>query len=215
MDCAKCNKPIKLMKVENNGKFYHMGCYTCKACNGSLKNRKTESLAGDLYHIDCFNQIQDVICAKCHKLVTEVAMDHGGKCYHEACFVCTTCKESLEGKKFFAEGGEFYDENCYKQQNSLMCDQCMFEIDGTDVKYVTYFDKYIHHECFTCSACNKQLSTAEKFRDVKTTVKGALICMPCSLKAPRIKQTRIMRFGEFAWSQLTENGDIVWIYIRN
>ena len=84
------------------------------------------------------------------------------------------------GKKFFSEGNEFYDEHCYKAQNSLKCDICLFEIDGTDVKYITYFEKFIHHECFTCSSCNKPLSTAEKFRDVKTTVKGGLICMPCS-----------------------------------
>jgi len=102
----------------------------------------------------------------------------------------------VAGKKFFWEGGEFYHEKCYKSEHSLVCDICLFEIDGTDVNFVTYFEKFIHHECFLCSECHKPLSTAEKFRDVKTTVKGALICMPCSMKVPR-GRTKVMRFGNF------------------
>lgn len=196
MECAKCNQPIKLMKIEYGGKSYHSGCYTCQVCEGSLKNRKVESLGGALYHNACFEQVQSVSCGKCQKMITGVAMDHGGKCYHEECFTCKACHESLEGKKFFLDNNEFYDEKCFKAQNSLKCDICLFEIDGTDVKYITYFEKFIHHECFVCTSCNKQLSTAEKFRDIKTTVKGGLICMPCSTKAP--KRTKVSRFGGLA-----------------
>ena len=47
------------MKVENDGKVYHTGCFACAACKGSLKNRKVRDLNGELYHIDCFNQLEE------------------------------------------------------------------------------------------------------------------------------------------------------------
>lgn len=34
-------------------------------------------------------------------MITGVAMDHGGKCYHEACFTCNTCRQSLEGNTIY------------------------------------------------------------------------------------------------------------------
>ena len=86
----------------------------------------------------------------------------------------------VSGKKYFLDDGLFYDAECYNQLNEMSCDQCHDVIEGADIKYITYHGKFIHHKCFSCSVCHRQLSTAEKFRDVKTTVKGALICLPCS-----------------------------------
>ena len=87
---------------------------------------------------------------------------------------------SISGKAFHVEDDEFYDAQCFNEMNSMECDQCHEMIAGDNIKYITYHGKCIHYECFKCSECRKQLSTAEKFRDVKTTVKGALICLPCS-----------------------------------
>lgn len=84
------------------------------------------------------------------------------------------------GKQFHLEDGVFYDTQCFRKLNAIECDQCHDLIEGVDIKYITYNGKFIHHRCFFCTECRKQLSTAEKFRDVKTTVKGALICLPCS-----------------------------------
>lgn len=53
-----------MLKIEYGGKVYHMGCFTCEACGGSLKNRKVESLGGALYHTGCFEEIQAVVSQK-------------------------------------------------------------------------------------------------------------------------------------------------------
>ena len=83
------------------------------------------------------------------------------------------------GKQFFLEDDKFYDEECYKTIHSLICDQCCETIDGHDIRYITYHEKFIHHRCFVCNRCQKKLSTAQKFKDVRTTVKGELQCIPC------------------------------------
>ena len=32
-------------------------------------------------------------------MITGVALDHGNKTYHEECFACKVCKQSISGKK--------------------------------------------------------------------------------------------------------------------
>ncbi|XP_057311510.1 four and a half LIM domains protein 3-like [Hydractinia symbiolongicarpus] len=181
MDCGKCSQPIRLSKVSHKGVFYHNGCFSCDGCKRSLKGVPEDGihkLQSCFYHTECYKQLEEDMCSKCGKLITDGGLEHNGKSYHDDCFVCSKCNQSLSGKQFHLEDGVFYDTQCFRKLNAMECDQCHDLIEGVDIKYITY--KFIHHRCFFCTECRKQLSTAEKFRDVKTTVKGALICLPCS-----------------------------------
>jgi len=180
MNCSRCNKSIVLAKVDYNGQSYHSGCFSCGACKKGLKNKVIKNVNGIFYDEACYEQYQDDMCAKCGQLLTEGGLVYNGKNYHEECFVCKKCNKSLSGKSFNLDEGEFYDSACFNELNSMTCDQCKEMISGNDIKYITYLGKFIHKDCFKCFQCHKQLSCAEKFRDVKTTVKGALICIPCS-----------------------------------
>ena len=67
------------------------------------------------------------------------------------------------GKPFHYEDGLFYDEDCFRDVNSYKCGQCKQQIDGNDINFTVFQEKYCHHRCFTCSQCKQSLSM-QKFK---------------------------------------------------
>jgi len=56
-------------------------------------------------------------------MVIGVALDHGGKCYHEECFACKICKESISGTSsysFNVDRGCSISDNVVIMQKNVM-----------------------------------------------------------------------------------------------
>lgn len=51
-------------------------------------------------------------------------LSYKDKHWHEACFLCTTCGESLVDKQFGSKGERIYCGRCYDNQFASRCDGC-------------------------------------------------------------------------------------------
>lgn len=51
-------------------------------------------------------------------------LSYKDKHWHEACFLCTTCGESLVDKQFGSKGDRIYCGRCYDEQFASRCDGC-------------------------------------------------------------------------------------------
>eukprot|EP00794_Sanderia_malayensis_P015240 gene15240-16814_t len=97
------------------------------------------------------------ICYKCEKNVS----GEGNGCtamsnvYHIECFICKNCGTKLTGKEFYSVEGEPFCEPCYN--DSLEdCVACAQKIKERILRAQGYS---YHPECFTCSACMKNLDS--------------------------------------------------------
>ena len=70
------------------------------------------------------------ICPTCTKAITGQAAVVDGKTYHTDCFVCTGCKASLAGKKFFKKESGPYCETCNIEKFAPDCFGCKKKIPG-------------------------------------------------------------------------------------
>lgn len=107
-------------------------------------------------------------CVKCHKKVLDAAdgCTAINKLYHYNCFKCYVCRINLEGKSFYAVGGEPYCEDDYLATLEK-CAICQKVVTG---KLLKGKDQFYHPECFRCVACGKTLAglpfTANEANDI-------------------------------------------------
>ena len=81
-------------------------------------------------------------------------MTKKGKFFHEDCFVCKRCRESLYERKYFQAENDFLCEECMPPV--IQCAACKNAINQT-VKYLKHDSYAWHRECFYCTSCRKSL----------------------------------------------------------
>jgi len=120
--CAKCSKSIEAtqLKLSALNKHYHKECFVCTSCSTELS-------------LNFFQKDNLPYCENCsRKSISET----GGNCstcgfsiegniqfvkfgnfaYHQQCFVCQTCKTTLEVSGFYSVGGKPTCGNCVSKQ---------------------------------------------------------------------------------------------------
>ena len=63
-------------------------------------------------------------CAGCHRRITGSYITALGRSWHQRCFVCAGCGQSIAQQRFLEHQGEPYHANCYHQRFSPRCSGC-------------------------------------------------------------------------------------------
>lgn len=101
-----------------------------------------------------------LICFACKKKINEATfMEFKDRYYHMDHFKCTSCKDTLMGKKVNygknVDGDRgLYCPKCYTENCHPVCQQCTREIKGN---YFEACSKYYHPHHFACMKCGNKL----------------------------------------------------------
>ncbi|XP_049713666.1 LIM/homeobox protein Lhx9 isoform X4 [Loxodonta africana] len=105
------------------------------------------------------------LCAGCGGKISDryylLAVD---KQWHLRCLKCCECKLALESElTCFAKDGSIYcKEDYYRRFSVQRCARCHLGISASEM-VMRARDSVYHLSCFTCSTCNKTLTTGDHF----------------------------------------------------
>ena len=94
--------------------------------------------------------------------------------FHNGCFNCKGCSNSLSQGGYFAKEKDYFCANCYQANFGTKCAKCNTFVEG---EVVTALGKTYHQTCFKCAGCKKPFPTGER---VTFTGKNCL-CQACSM----------------------------------
>ena len=94
--------------------------------------------------------------------------------FHEECFVCKRCQESLYDRKHYLAEGDVLCDKCI--QPVAQCCACKEGILPI-VNFLTHESRAWHSECFCCISCRRSL-IGQGFHDYD----GNLMCEDCFLQ---------------------------------
>ena len=87
------------------GSTWHEACFKCAGCGETLTASMTfAEQDGEPYHVECLTKKRATVCRTCAQPIMGEYVKAGQDAYHEACFVCATCKGSLEGGYLLRSG---------------------------------------------------------------------------------------------------------------
>lgn len=95
--------------------------------------------------------------------------------YHNTCFVCTFCDQSLAGQGFYTKpDGSFQCHRChnYHAPKCFVCNETI--ADG--VKYNNYQGKQFHASCFKCIRCHGIIAEGRNFQESP----DGFVCLDCA-----------------------------------
>ncbi|KAG5873849.1 hypothetical protein JTB14_014789 [Gonioctena quinquepunctata] len=107
-------------------KDWHGQHFCCWQCDESLTGQRYVLRDEHPYCVSCYESVFANACEKCSRTIGIDSKDlsYKDKHWHEACFLCTTCGESLVDKQFGSKGDRIYCGSCYDQQFASRCDGC-------------------------------------------------------------------------------------------
>jgi len=157
-------KPSKDKKLGESIERIPGAPFQCKICQTSLHGKTVESLAGEVYCRECYeDRIKKLRCSGCYEAFTKdnVMVLYSNKPWHHSCFRCAKCQQPIGSKSFTREEDDsVYCEDCYFQKSGKQCAKCkkMFSTSG-----VWFRNEHYHKECFNCAFCALQLGDKEVF----------------------------------------------------
>ncbi|KAM9528977.1 LIM/homeobox protein Lhx9 isoform 2-T3 [Salvelinus alpinus] len=104
------------------------------------------------------------LCAGCGGKISDryylLAVD---KQWHLRCLKCCECKQHLESElTCFAKDGSIYCKEDYYRFSVQRCARCHLGISASEM-VMRARDSVYHLSCFTCTTCNKTLTTGDHF----------------------------------------------------
>eukprot|EP01113_Clastostelium_recurvatum_P046884 TRINITY_DN827_c0_g1_i2.p1 TRINITY_DN827_c0_g1~~TRINITY_DN827_c0_g1_i2.p1 ORF type:complete len:331 (+),score=54.10 TRINITY_DN827_c0_g1_i2:64-1056(+) len=192
--CASCTKDVTGAFVDLFGSPY------CKKCADEIQEarkrggavevgRVTVGKAGpspaDLEKAEANRELSANIqkgkemCSWCRKPMDALAtaIKFEGKVFHEGCFSCAHCGETIGSGGFANRGGVAYCLSCSAAGGAAspvgkeLCGGCNKPLSG---HFLAAIGKKWHKECFVCSMCRGQLPRGYAERD------GKPVCPKCA-----------------------------------
>ncbi|XP_050309425.1 prickle planar cell polarity protein 3-B-like isoform X3 [Anthonomus grandis grandis] len=159
--CAGCDELIfsgEYVKAVN--KDWHAQHFCCWQCDESLTGQRYVLRDDHPYCVSCYESVFANACEKCGRTIGIDSKDlsYKDKHWHEACFLCTTCGDSLVDKQFGSKGDRIYCGLCYDKQFASRCDGC-HEIFRAGTKKMEYKTRQWHEKCFCCCMCKTPIGT--------------------------------------------------------
>ncbi|XP_030747896.1 prickle planar cell polarity protein 3-B isoform X2 [Sitophilus oryzae] len=159
--CAGCDELIfsgEYTKAMN--KDWHGQHFCCWQCDETLTGQRYVLRDDHPYCVSCYESVFANACEKCSRTIGIDSKDlsYKDKHWHEACFLCTTCGESLVDKQFGSKGDRIYCGRCYDEQFASRCDGC-HEIFRAGTKKMEYKTRQWHEKCFCCCVCKVPIGT--------------------------------------------------------
>ncbi|XP_044752552.1 uncharacterized protein LOC123312275 isoform X4 [Coccinella septempunctata] len=141
-------------------KDWHGQHFCCWQCDESLTGQRYVLRDDHPYCVSCYESVFANACEKCSRTIGIDSKDlsYKDKHWHEACFLCTTCGESLVDKQFGSKGERIYCGRCYDNQFASRCDGCN-EIFRAGTKKMEYKTRQWHEKCFCCCVCKVPIGT--------------------------------------------------------
>ncbi|KAJ8787733.1 hypothetical protein J1605_022764 [Eschrichtius robustus] len=106
------------------------------------------------------------LCAGCRVKISDryylLAVDTQ---WHVRCLKCCECKLNLESELtcFSKDGSIYCKEDYYRRFSVQHCAHCHLRISASEM-VMRAWDLVYHLNCFTCTTCNKMLTTGDHFR---------------------------------------------------
>uniref|UniRef100_A0AAR5P7Z5 LIM zinc-binding domain-containing protein n=1 Tax=Dendroctonus ponderosae TaxID=77166 RepID=A0AAR5P7Z5_DENPD len=143
-----------------NNKDWHGQHFCCWQCDESLTGQRYVLRDDHPYCVSCYESVFANACEKCSRTIGIDSKDlsYKDKHWHEACFLCTTCAQSLVDKQFGSKGDRIYCGRCYDEQFASRCDGC-HEIFRAGTKKMEYKTRQWHEKCFCCCVCKVPIGT--------------------------------------------------------
>lgn len=112
----------------------------------------------------CFDKEAACKCEKC-KLSIGIGMKmvtvKGKASWHDKCFACVRCKQSLLGEKYYHINSDLFCSECQGDHVPVaQCQGCKNSISSTTT-YIKHKKRCWHPECFKCIICQSWLASGE------------------------------------------------------
>ncbi|XP_058047961.1 PDZ and LIM domain protein 5 isoform X3 [Ahaetulla prasina] len=104
-ECARCQRKILGEVINALKQTWHVSCFVCVACHKPIRNNIFHLEDGDPYCETDFYTLFGSMCHGCEFPIEagDRFMEALGHTWHDTCFVCSVCCESLEGQTFFSK----------------------------------------------------------------------------------------------------------------
>lgn len=126
---------------------------------------------------DCFSKEVAHRCEKCNESIEigkKTITIEGKVSFHDKCFVCVRCKQSLVGEKYYIANNKLFCSQCQSDHVTItQCQGCKNAISSTTT-YIKHKKRGWHPECFKCIICQTWLASGE-YHDVD----GNPMCTDC------------------------------------
>uniref|UniRef100_A0A8R1I0D8 LIM zinc-binding domain-containing protein n=1 Tax=Caenorhabditis japonica TaxID=281687 RepID=A0A8R1I0D8_CAEJA len=183
--CVGCGKEITGDQPGCNAMnmIFHVDCFKCGQCQ--------KTLAGaSFYNIDdkptCESCYQNSLekCTACNRPISDKLLRACGGVYHVNCFVCHSCKKSLDGIPFTLDKeNNVHCVPCFHDKFAPRCAVCSRPIvpqDGEKESVrVVAMDKSFHVDCYKCEDCGMQLSSKLEGQGCYP-IEQHLLCKTCN-----------------------------------
>lgn len=163
------------------GSSFHVECYRCDACDGSLVGKEAHEYRGKMLCHEDFVQSAKEKCAVCGKGMTGSFVIAQGKKRHQKCLKCHVCSRMIEKEEEFVE----FDEHIYCEThdpdksmlNCGICDQSLLQKgyykNLWDEVYCESCEPYVR-SCYICGTevCHKIPATVKVSSSLEASQTG-------------------------------------------
>eukprot|EP01133_Synstelium_polycarpum_P004363 gene4363-5098_t len=189
--CVVCSRPIVGESFVALSRNYHKQCWKCTAYAQAARRLAEGTGAsvittGDNKEVIERNKLKTDLhanvqggketCSWCRKQLGSAsqAIQFDGKVFHEDCFACAKCGNTIGNDQFVNKQGVAYCRGCGATA-AVNCHGCSKAIEST---YTIAAGSKYHPKCLVCNKCK---STLEKgFIESE----GNIFCGPCGRTAP-------------------------------
>ncbi|XP_028004030.2 PDZ and LIM domain protein 5 isoform X2 [Eptesicus fuscus] len=104
-ECGRCQRKILGEVINALKQTWHVSCFVCVACEKPIRNNVFHLEDGEPYCETDYYALFGTICHGCEFPIEagDMFLEALGFTWHDTCFVCSVCCESLEGQTFFSK----------------------------------------------------------------------------------------------------------------
>ncbi|XP_014799765.1 PREDICTED: PDZ and LIM domain protein 5-like isoform X4 [Calidris pugnax] len=104
-ECSKCQRKILGEVINALKQTWHVSCFVCVACHNPIRNNIFHLEDGDPYCETDYYALFGTMCHGCEFPIEagDRFLEALGHTWHDTCFVCSVCSDSLEGQTFFSK----------------------------------------------------------------------------------------------------------------
>ncbi|XP_058523020.1 PDZ and LIM domain protein 5 isoform X3 [Ochotona princeps] len=104
-ECVRCQRKILGEVINALKQTWHVSCFVCVACGNPIRNNVFHLEDGEPYCETDYYALFGTICHGCEFPIEagDMFLEALGYTWHDTCFVCSVCCESLEGQTFFSK----------------------------------------------------------------------------------------------------------------
>jgi hypothetical protein len=116
--CAGCEKPV-VTGVKVLEKYWHSYCFKCHKCSAPIGKGKIFESAGHPFCEKCYCEDHAPKCKKCSKPIIGEYVTVKDEDYHDACFVCTECKDKIVSAYSMDQKGNILCTRCSNKRKGI------------------------------------------------------------------------------------------------